>query len=228
MAKKKIQTVQFFDPEWQDKFILEEFPSLTVHTRTMAIFKDATTGDSIVFTGTGLKYKGDMLKQGTIQSMAWVDGEDGTMLRYSNTKVSVNKLERSDAQDLALSFAAQFENTAFKAIGSRGDDMFWGSRGADILIGKGGSDTLAGGKGKDTLTGGRGDDVFLFYKWDGKDTITDFNYDEGDRIEVSGHDDFDLVRDGKNTIIQFSNFDMITLLGVKPSDVRNLDDWIDL
>lgn len=86
-----------------------------------------------------------------------------------------------------------------------GNDIFDGGNGNDILIGGEGKDTLIGGEGKDILTGGYSDDtltggtgadtfVFEYLKeytyfpgnyWEGVDKITDFNYSEGDKIQIS-------------------------------------------
>ncbi|WP_144415951.1 calcium-binding protein [Calothrix sp. 336/3] len=71
-------------------------------------------------------------------------------------------------------------------IGGNGNDNLYGEGGNDILIGGTGNDTLTGGTGKDTLTGGNGADKFVFKSLsEGIDTITDFKYQEGDKIEIS-------------------------------------------
>jgi Ca2+-binding RTX toxin-like protein len=49
-----------------------------------------------------------------------------------------------------------------------------------------GNDTLIGGVGNDLLTGGGGADRFVFNsRNEGIDIITDFNFGQGDRIQVS-------------------------------------------
>ncbi|MEO1375124.1 MAG: Ig-like domain-containing protein [Cyanobacteria bacterium J06635_10] len=67
--------------------------------------------------------------------------------------------------------------------GGIGNDGLLGGEGKDILVGGEGNDFLNGAAGADTLTGGTGADIFYL---DGnsstKDTITDFNSAEGDRI----------------------------------------------
>lgn len=78
------------------------------------------------------------------------------------------------------------------------DDVLDGDFGNDTLIGGGGNDTLIGGHGMDTLTGGTGADKFVRSDWaTGAEQVTadylvDFNFAEGDRIDVSGIDASDL------------------------------------
>jgi len=55
-----------------------------------------------------------------------------------------------------------------------GDDVLKGGSGNDQLFGGGGDDILKGGSGDDINTGGSGADVFVFGKYSGTDTITDF------------------------------------------------------
>ncbi|MCB1498622.1 MAG: calcium-binding protein [Bauldia sp.] len=73
-----------------------------------------------------------------------------------------------------------------KLFGMAGDDKLFGADGKDLLIGGAGNDTLFGGNGKDELTGGDDADVFGFLKGEkGIDFITDFNFDDGDRIDLT-------------------------------------------
>jgi Ca2+-binding RTX toxin-like protein len=70
--------------------------------------------------------------------------------------------------------------------GGAGNDTLIGGDGNDILIGGAGNDILIGGAGNDTLTGGAGADKFRFNFLSEKvDTIQDFLWPEGDKIEVS-------------------------------------------
>ncbi|MEZ5874685.1 MAG: calcium-binding protein [Hyphomicrobiales bacterium] len=79
--------------------------------------------------------------------------------------------------------------------GAEGSDFLFGLGGNDTLIGGGDNDILVGGAGRDTLTGGGGADQFVFssikdsgYKGAKPDVITDFNFGQGDKIDVSGID----------------------------------------
>jgi len=89
--------------------------------------------------------------------------------------------------------------------GGDGNDTLYGEAGSDIINGGAGNDIVDGGAGDDVLSGGTGKDLFLFrgnvdIDWDkgevyfdlgtggsaaGKDTITDFNIGEGDKIRFA-------------------------------------------
>ncbi len=86
-----------------------------------------------------------------------------------------------------------------------GDPEFLvGLGGDDTLIGNGGDDFLIGGDGNDTLTGGTGADTFVFSLGanEGTDSITDFDFSDGDVLSftdvvdiggVPGIDDTDVI-----------------------------------
>jgi Ca2+-binding RTX toxin-like protein len=88
-------------------------------------------------------------------------------------------------------------------LGFDGKDFLSGGDGGnDLLLGGGGDDFLAGSSGDngaDTLNGATGADTFGFYfgnvlegnierNTKGLDTITDFNYQEGDKINLTVSD----------------------------------------
>ena len=63
----------------------------------------------------------------------------------------------------------------------------YGEYGNDYLMGGYGNDYLDGGYDNDTLAGGAGADVF-FVGSSGIDTIVDFNFSEGDKIQISSQE----------------------------------------
>ena len=67
--------------------------------------------------------------------------------------------------------------------GDQGNDFLGGGEGNDKLFGGADNDFLSGGLGDDVLTGGTGNDKFLVSE--GRDSITDFNPYEGDKISFS-------------------------------------------
>jgi Ca2+-binding RTX toxin-like protein len=70
--------------------------------------------------------------------------------------------------------------------GGNGNDTISGGSGYDMLLGYSGNDTLIGGAGNDTLYGGVGADRFVFnYLFEGIDIIKDFQWTEGDKIQIS-------------------------------------------
>ena len=69
--------------------------------------------------------------------------------------------------------------------GTNQNDTIIGDAQNNQLFGNGGNDTLTGGLGADTLTGGLGADTFVFNsKLEGIDIIKDFQWTEGDQIQV--------------------------------------------
>jgi Ca2+-binding RTX toxin-like protein len=77
--------------------------------------------------------------------------------------------------------------------GGIGNDLIWGNGGDDVLAGDAGNDTLYGGSGSDVLTGGSGGDIFVFSSYTESapgrsDQITDFNFAQGDRVDLSAID----------------------------------------
>jgi Ca2+-binding RTX toxin-like protein len=93
----------------------------------------------------------------------------------------------TDYNDTLLGSAAGNVLTA-----GAGNDKLDGRAGNDTLVSGGGSDRLIGGAGADQMTGGKGGDWFVFLSGDSTpaamDTITDFNYAEGDRMDLSMFD----------------------------------------
>ena len=85
--------------------------------------------------------------------------------------------------------------------GLNGNDQLYGGAGRDLLNGQDGNDILNGGQGNDVLTGGFGADNFVFSE--GKDVVNDFNFFEGDRINLSGFQgvvSVQEVRDSSGTV----------------------------
>ena len=112
----------------------------------------------------------------------------GTVTNLTTGVVTVN----GTAAPLPLTFTvSQFENVigsgfADTITGNSTNNSLNGGAGNDTLDGGAGNDTLIGGAGNDTLTGGAGADKFRFNFLSEKvDTIQDFFWPEGDKIEVS-------------------------------------------
>ena len=75
-------------------------------------------------------------------------------------------------------------------FGGPGNDLLRGGQGDDDLDGNDGNDFLAGDRGIDVLTGGPGADTFVLrsneaFGVNGADVITDFRFDDGDRIGLT-------------------------------------------
>ena len=97
-----------------------------------------------------------------------------------------------------------------------------GDANANTLEGRGGNDFLDGRGGGDVLIGGSGADTFVYAKGYGATTISDFdqgdgafNQAEGDQLQLSGFTGQPTITNvGGNTIEDFGNGDVLTLLNV--------------
>ena len=115
-------------------------------------------------------------------------------------------------------------------FGDAGNDKLSGGLGNDRLDGGAGNDTLQGGQGNDLLTGGTGADTFVFNELhSGKDTITDFDAFQGDKLDfgsatgVHQFSDLQIANnvDG-NAVITWGQ-ESITLVGVDTANVSEAD-----
>lgn len=112
------------------------------------------------------------------------DGDDRIKGQNGNDELfgdsGKDKLNGGDGDDY---LAGGSDND--KLDGDRGNDQLTGDSGDDTLKGDRGDDLLSGDSGDDYLEGGSGADKFIFYFWNqGTDTIKDFDWEEGDLIEV--------------------------------------------
>ncbi len=94
-----------------------------------------------------------------------------------------------------------------------------------MLVGEAGNDRLEGRDGNDTLTGGAGGDTFVFSNAWGRDVITDFSGNSGDRIRFeTGFDDFASVmaatsQVGADAVITLDAGTAITLVNVNSANL---------
>lgn len=101
----------------------------------------------------------------------------------------------------------------------------------NTIIGSGADDRIIGRGGNDTLTGGAGRDVFVYDgRLFGRDSITDFNPDGVDRIDVSGLriGDFESLRPfikqaGSDVVISFVIGDVPETIVIKSIAIGSLD-----
>ncbi len=106
--------------------------------------------------------------------------------------------------------------------GSNFADTILGDANANTLEGRGGNDLLDGRGGGDVLVGGTGADTFVYAKGYGALTISDFdqgggifNQAEGDQLQLTGFTGQPTITNvGGNTIEDFGNGDVLTLLNV--------------
>jgi serralysin len=111
--------------------------------------------------------------------------------------------------------------------GNQGDDFVFGNLENDTLFGGQGADTMYGGQGDDVLIGGAGDDVlignlgadrFVAGAGSGADTIMDFSFSEGDRLDIQGQSY--TVRDlPEGLALDLSGGGVIVVLALDPVDL---------
>ena len=70
-------------------------------------------------------------------------------------------------------------------MGLGGNDTLIGEGGNDQLYGGDGDDILVGGSGQDVLVGGAGADMFKIGEMDAADLILDYNFAQGDKIDLT-------------------------------------------
>lgn len=110
--------------------------------------------------------------QGTLVVSKFLPQHDDTSYALSDTGTpSPDRIVASGTGPVGL--AGWLGNDTLEGAG--GDDRLEGGVGDDVLIGNGGSDTLTGGAGADT---------FVFRRYGGNDTITDF--ERGDHLLLEG------------------------------------------
>lgn len=138
-------------------------------------------------------------------------------------KSSINSVLNDNLEDLILTGNERDNQITGNAgnnllFGDKGDDNLIGLQGNDIILGGVGNDTLAGGSGNDTLAGYIGADTFVFSSpYDGSDIITDFNREEGDKVQISSSG-FDIELDDYSRFSFDTNSNQV-LFELTPSDL---------
>jgi serralysin len=114
------------------------------------------------------------------------------------------------------------------ASGYGGNDYIWGNYSDDWINGGEGDDTIGGYTGNDQLVGGTGADTFFFDYLDGSvDTISDFNWQEGDKIQINSGfgatstDNFSY--DASTGALSFQGSQFATLANLPSDFAPNLD-----
>ncbi|MBW4420641.1 MAG: alkaline phosphatase [Myxacorys californica WJT36-NPBG1] len=124
---------------------------------------------------------GNLLFEGQTQIKDSFDVFDADLVRNSIfNRNSVTFLNDLDNVVMGLSQSDDVINA------QGGDDAINGLSGDDLIRGGAGNDLLFGSVGADILVGGMGADLFVLAENSGTDTIQDFNFEDGDRIALSG------------------------------------------
>lgn len=109
-------------------------------------------------------------------------------------------------------------------VGGAGNDQLRGGQGDDALSGEAGNDFISGDRGNDTESGGPGADTFHFSRDAGIDRVLDFNFAEGDRVQLDPDTAFSAYQSGADTIIDTGGGNEMILVGVQLSSLPS--GWI--
>jgi Ca2+-binding RTX toxin-like protein len=99
-------------------------------------------------------------------------------------------------------------------FGGDDNDTVFGGQGTDTLYGDGGADWLSGDLGNDILFGGGGADRFLFRPGSGADWVADFNFADGDRIQLATATPFTVGAFSGQVVLTLASGDAIGLVGI--------------
>jgi Ca2+-binding RTX toxin-like protein len=109
-------------------------------------------------------------------------------------------------------------------VAGPGQDILRGGQGDDVILGGPGNNYISGDLGNDTETGGGGADIFHGSQNIGVDRVLDFNYAQGDRVELDPGTTFTTSQVGADTVIDMGNGSEMILVGVQLSSLAS--DWI--
>jgi Ca2+-binding RTX toxin-like protein len=124
--------------------------------------------------------------------------------------------------DADVLYGNMAEDTLF---GDAGDDTLFGGQGQDVLSGGDGADVLAGNMGEDSLTGGAGADRFVLNQGGGRDTVSDFNAAEGDRLTFAGGTFQSVAADASgHAVVTASHGASVVLVGVSAGSFST--EWV--
>lgn len=99
-------------------------------------------------------------------------------------------------------------------MGGAGADTVYGGQNNDTLYGDAGNDLLSGDLGGDILYGGAGADRFVLRAGSSTDWVADFNFAEGDRIQLAAGSTYTAGAYQGQALVILSTGDIIGLVGV--------------
>ena len=223
----KLTTIRFLEPYYTADF---GFTDLIVAdaSRTRTLCYDRITGSQVILQGHNFDYAGGMLTGGIIDKVTFTSDEGEPVETATNMHLDARLVRGDTMSDYFTGLSYKLFFVDLKLVGTKLDDANLNTGyGNDRLIGGAGDDTLSGAPGHDVLTGGSGNDIFVFSDRFDKDTVTDFDADGGagfqDVIQATFADVESITQSGKNTIIDFGDGDMLTLLGVKKEQIDATD-----
>jgi Ca2+-binding RTX toxin-like protein len=153
---------------------------------------EAMSGLSLTASQFSISYSG-----GTVTATSASMTANGPVVSYSGGQLTgvlrlqysgnqVQDLNRDELRYKDFSLGTSSADT-IDGSGRSSHQVLLGNAGNDVLSGGSGDDLLTGGAGNDNLTGGTGADIFRFIQFEtGQDTITDFNVNQGDKLDLRG------------------------------------------
>lgn len=185
-------------------FDLTDLPKLQVTSFSSTTIKGHLGDYDLTIKGTGFAFGNTGISGGTVQSLT-EDHGDGAIASVTGLNLSVKTVldlvQNGNASQIAEFYKAQFSGDdqvsgsqfADVLVAYNGNDRLAGNAGNDRIYGGQGNDRIAGGIGADHLYGEAGKDTFVFTsvtesKASSYDTIFDFDYRAGERIDLSAID----------------------------------------
>lgn len=155
------------------------------------VYTDPTEGGTITLKGVSYNALTSFLDNG------------GALTSVFYVGASASGSQSGSPVDPVLPEISRGTRRADTLEGGDGVDIMSGRGGRDILNGGDGNDFLNGGRGRDIMTGGDGADWFVFGR---RDTITDFNIEDGDTILFKASrdltfDDLNIRQVGSDTLV---------------------------
>jgi hypothetical protein len=225
MAKQA--TIRFFDALYTDGFPSYNELFLIAGSETKVVYIDASSFDRIFIEGKNLDYEFGRPVDGTLTKLTLADENGNPLQVVSGFKIDAGQVGGTELLDFVAHLAARVQVSGVKVIGTDFEDNVTTFFGRDHLIGRGGVDILNGGGGRDILTGGTDNDLFVFVAGHGKDRITDFDAIGGpgfqDLIGRAFADVENITASGNNTVIDFGDGDVVTLLNVSSAQISAED-----
>lgn len=207
-------------------FYTAETLELRTDRADKAVYLDTDTGNKIIIEGVGFSYDGDMIENGRVEEITFVNGSGDEFAVTSHVDMGADRLSSlllNDGVQSMMRVALRHDDAIY---GSATADVLFGGAGDDVLKARAGADELDGGKGDDRLIGGGGSDLFIFVAG-GDDIVADFDATGGgegqDYIGVESMDGFKIRDHGDDVVIHFDNGDNLTLLDVKRSAITEAD-----
>lgn len=203
---------------------------------TEANLLEGNSGNDTLYGGNGRDEMNgggndDLLLGNRGEDTLWGGGDQDTLFSGLENDLLYggdgnDRLQADTGQDLLfgnrgndLLFGNMGNDTLY---GGSDNDLLFGGRDDDLVLGDAGNDTLSGDQGTDTMYGGDGADIFRFQVGDGNDTIMDFTFSAGDRLETSSSRGYALTSSGTgDAVIDFLNGDKVTLSGVSAGQVNS-------